>query len=189
MVDEKILVEQVRDGKEVAFAALYDIYVDRIFHYLTSILRDEDLAEDITQTCFLYIWEHRSILSSDKKFSSYLYKMARNYAYKELRSRLTAARYRDITLVTMDKFTAAADESFDLDIIRKEVEKTVESLPESRKNIYRLLTEEHLTVNEIAERLGVSPKTVETQILRSRKKIKETLSRLSAFLVILHFFS
>jgi RNA polymerase sigma-70 factor (ECF subfamily) len=105
-----------------------------------------------------------------------------------LRSRLTAARYRDITLVTMDKATAPSDESFDLGVIRREVAKTVESLPESRRNIYRMLTEEHLTVNEIAERLGVSPKTVETQILRSRKKITETLGRLSAFLLFLPLF-
>ncbi|MBQ9820467.1 MAG: RNA polymerase sigma-70 factor [Bacteroidales bacterium] len=187
--DEKILIEQVREGKEFAFAALYDRYVDRIFGYLSSLLRDDNLAEDITQTCFMYIWEHRSILSSEKSLSSYLYKMARNYAYKHLRSRLTATRYRNSTSVTMNKAAPPADEKIDMDIIRQEAWKVINALPESRRAIYRMFTEEQLSVKEIAERLDISPKTVETQIFRARKALKTVLGPLSAFLILLYLFT
>ena len=179
MSDERTILEGIRDGKAVAFAALYDKYVDRVWTYLYSILRDETLAEDITQMCFLYIWEHREHISPDKNFSSYLFTMARNYAFKELRRRLTVSRYQDLMMVLMDKEHPSPDIGLDVEVIRREVDRVVASLPESRRRIYLLRTLEHMEVGQIAQLLGISPKTVETQILRARSRIREALAGLT----------
>lgn len=67
--------------------------------------------------------------------------------------------------------------NIDNKIIRKELDSIIDTFPLSMKKIYLLRTVEGLSVNEIAENLEISPKTVETQLLRAKKKIKEKFNK------------
>lgn len=47
------------------FASLYDRYVSMVYGYVSPVLMDSTLAEDITQFCFMKLWEHCSSISHD----------------------------------------------------------------------------------------------------------------------------
>ena len=63
MVDEK-LIRRLNVSDEDAFEALYDRYVGMVYNFLNSVLKNDALAEDYTQWCFLQLWEHRLSISS-----------------------------------------------------------------------------------------------------------------------------
>ena len=95
MDQEYLQVIRLNCGSKQAFTAIYNKYVGRIFNYVCAMTRDEVLAEDITQFCFMKLWERRKEIRPDENFAAYLYVIARNAVYKETRRLITSANYID----------------------------------------------------------------------------------------------
>ncbi|MBO5194300.1 MAG: RNA polymerase subunit sigma-70, partial [Bacteroidales bacterium] len=73
MSEDRMLIVQMNAGSKKAFASLYDKYVSMVYGYVYSVLKDSTLAEDITQFCFMKLWEHRSIIAQDRNLPAWLY--------------------------------------------------------------------------------------------------------------------
>ena len=82
MQEDYLLIIQLNGGSKRAFSVIYDKYVGIIYSYVNSILRDDLLAEDITQFSFMQLWKHRDRISPYRNLPAYLYVVARNAAYK-----------------------------------------------------------------------------------------------------------
>ena len=95
MDQEYLQIIRLNCGSKQAFTAIYNKYVGRIFNYVCAMTRDEVLAEDITQFCFMKLWERRKEIRPDENFAAYLYVIARNAVYKETRRLVTSANYID----------------------------------------------------------------------------------------------
>lgn len=149
------------------------------------MLHNDVLSEDITQFCFMKIWEHRSDIHPDENFAAYLYTIARNAVYKETRRSITSAIYIDHVINTSPKSSDTTYEQVNYNLLQKEITEFIESLPESRKKIYRLSTQEHLSNEEIAEMLNISVNTVKTQIWRVTSSLKKHLSNFFTFFLIM----
>lgn len=187
MKDDAKLIERLNKSDRKAFEHLYDKYVRIIYSFLLSILNDTHLAEDLTQWCFMQLWEHRNEITSDRNLPAWLYVVARNAAYKELRRQLTAARYSEYALNFKDKFDVVQTSSSEIKVITDEMSAVIDNLPESRKKIFLMRTVDGLSVNEIAHTLGISPKTVETQIARAKSALRKRASELLFLAVITAF--
>lgn len=175
MQEDYLLIIQLNGGSKRAFSVIYDKYVGIIYSYVNSILRDDLLAEDITQFSFMQLWKHRDRISSYRNLPAYLYVVARNAAYKEVKRQLRAAKYMNFAKEHYCDLVAINANYVDYGLIVKEIEKVMSLLPESRKKIFLLRTEQNMSIKEIAESLGISPKTVETQISRTMKVLKKAL--------------
>lgn len=92
MDQEYLQIIRLNCGSKQAFTAIYNKYVGRIFNYVCAMTRDEVLAEDITQFCFMKLWERRKEIRPDENFAAYLYVIARNAVYKETRRLVTSAQ-------------------------------------------------------------------------------------------------
>ena len=77
MDQEYLQIIRLNCGSKQAFTAIYNKYVGRIFNYVCAMTRDEVLAEDITQFCFMKLWERRKEIRPDENFAAYLYVIAR----------------------------------------------------------------------------------------------------------------
>ncbi len=178
MISDVELIEKLNKSDKSSFEALYDKYVSMVYSFLNSVLKDEILAEDLTQWCFMQLWEHRESISSERNLPAWLYVTARNAAYKEVRKHLTAAKYIEFYSKESVDLPVDRTENRDMMIIMREIAKYVDMLPESRKRIFVMRSVEGKSVSEIASELTLSPKTVETQIARAKSFIRQHVSKL-----------
>ena len=186
-MNDAILIKQLNASDKKAFGLLYDKYVGMVYGFLVSVLRQEGLAEDLTQWCFMQMWERRETISAERNLPAWLYVIARNAAIKELRRQVTAANYVEYALNSKQEAEHDAGPQSDLKVITEEMERVIGQLPESRRKIFLMRTVDGLSVNEIAEKLGISPKTVETQIARAKQALRECVSPLLYLAIIISF--
>lgn len=186
MKEDQILVEQLNASSMEAFSALYDKYAGMVFNFTLSILKDDCISEDITQSCFALMWSRRASISPDGNLPAWLYVVARNAVFKEVRRQVTASKYLDY-LSNNDNADSQENDLTERDtaVIMSEAEAAIDALPESRRKIYKMRFIDGLSVHEISERLDISPKTVETQIARAKNAIRQRISELLMLAVLL----
>jgi RNA polymerase sigma-70 factor (ECF subfamily) len=174
-IDKRTLLLLIQ-GDESAFESIYRTYSAWVYNFFLSILSDEPAAEDLTQNVFLKIWEKRADIDPDAHFEAYLFTIARHLAYRVRGDYLTTEsltaslqdRQEDVDISTEQEIEAVS--------LREYIDSLVEQLPPARREIYRLSRIHHLSNKEIAERLSISVKTVETQLYRSLQFLKAKLS-------------
>lgn len=179
-IDEETLL-RLKNGDKRTFEALYWKYSGKLHNFVLSLLYDKSLAEDITQTCFLKIWEHRGNIDIKKSFSAYLFTIARNLVYDETERSLRADEYATRLQDFLETGSDHTEKEIDAIFMESEIDKYIDQLPAERRRIFLLSRKDGLTNKEIAARLSISEKTVETQIYRSIKYLKEKLG----FLLVL----
>lgn len=170
------LLERLKDGEEAAFESIYWKYNSHVFNFINSLLYDRILSEDITQSVFMKIWEKHESIDLDKGFDAYLFTIARNMVYKETENRLLSESAFYALSQQQTNEDVLTEEKIDADSLRLYIDKLIEQLPFSRKEIFKLSRRDHLSNKEIAIRLSISEKTVETQLYRSLRFLKQKLS-------------
>lgn len=186
MKEDQILIEQLNASSMEAFSALYDKYAGMVFNFTLSILKDDCISEDITQSCFALMWSRRASISPDGNLPAWLYVVARNAVFKEVRRQVTDSKYLDY-LSNNDNADSQENDLTERDtaVIMSEAKAAIDALPESRRKIYKMRFIDGLSVHEISERLDISPKTVETQIARAKNAIRQRISELLMLAVLL----
>ena len=169
------LVTRLREGDDVAFEKLYEKYAGKIFNISRKMgLRSED-AEGVVQDVFLRIWRNRSNLDSSLSFNAYIIAIVRSIVLKESRK---YARFIAFQHYAIQHFPGGSNETEDYviftDLDKKSTE-AIEQLPAKQKQVFMMKNFEYLSVEEISEKLNLSKRTVENQIYRATKHLKESL--------------
>ncbi len=164
MHDEKQLIIALRNDSHEAFHTLYDFYKHRVCRFIFNILGSYDETEEVFQSVFEKLWEHRHILDSESPIGAYIYKIAQNRVYDVLRQR-TSRKLFEKKLSEMTEKSDSLSESLlhDRDF-NQYLEQLVRQLPERRKEIFLLRYFHHLSYREIAEKLNITENTVDTQL-------------------------
>lgn len=168
------LLNRLKHGDEAAFESVYRKYGSWVYNFIHSLLFDKDMAEDLTQTVFLKIWEKRETIDAELGLEAYLFAISRNLVYKETEKRMQFVYPLD----TSDNLVGDSymEENIDADSLRSYINTLIDQLPPARKQIFILSRHNHLSNKEIAARLDLSEKTVENQITRALHYIKQKLS-------------
>lgn len=175
----------IKKDDQRAFDELYARTWKQLYVKTYSRLKIEDLSKDIVQEVFVDFWNKRharDILN----IQAYLMQAVKFKVLDEFRK----SRYE---FVELDNFIEQIRDSNDADsqLISKEfftaLKAWTETLPAKRREIFRLKYEEGLSNKEIAERLDVSVKTVQNQLLNSSAELK-LLLRTALFTHFLLFF-
>ena len=152
--------------------------------FVAGYTDSDEVAEDIVQELFLAVWQEPERWAEARNVRVLLFVAARNRALDHLRRRRVRARHAQRTVAESQGgalLPRAADE-LELAEIRNALDSAIEALPARAREIFRLNRTNGLTYRQIADRLGVSIKTVETQMSRSLKKLR---ARLAVFLTLL----
>jgi RNA polymerase sigma-70 factor (ECF subfamily) len=168
---ERAWVERIRAGDPAAFEALYRAYWERLYVFAFRYLRSKEDAEEIVQEVFFRIWRGHVHWVPAGAVRNYLYLAVRNAAHDRLKRAAVADRWRG--------GQRAMAEEIDLEEadLAAAVERALAELPSKRATICRLRLINELSYAEIAERLDISEKTVETQLARGLKFLRERITR------------
>ena len=186
--EERILFEELKKGSKVAFSQLFHRYYSYLCNYATVILKDDDSAEDIVQGFFVILWEKRDTITIDTSVKSYLFRSVKNRCINQLQHLSLKAGFvnKSITLAETGEYDF---DNFPDPELADLIEKSIGSLPEKRREIFRLSREDGLKYKEIAEKLNISIKTVEAQIGLAFKSLREMLKDFKTGFVLFLFFS
>lgn len=173
-VDKNILLK-LKSGDNAAFEELYWEYSAKLYNFVCASLPDKDFAPDIVQNVFLKIWERREDIDPEKSFQSYLFTIAKNLIYKQTEQTMQASRYYEEIMKYAGEEDVSTLEKINYHFLKNSVDELLEELPPARRKIFMMSVYEGLTYKEIASRLGISVRTVETQIRRSMLFLREQL--------------
>ena len=185
-VDGHLLID-LKNGDEKAFETLFWKYNEHVYHFIYSLLYEKSMAEDLTQNVFLKIWEKHETIDVEQNFDAYLFTIARNLVYKETENRLLSEKLTESLQRQLSDADSLTEERIDAESLREYINSLIEELPPSRREIFRLSRQEHLSYREIAERLSISEKTVETQLSRALRFLRDRLSS-DGFLCLITLF-
>ncbi|WP_372775211.1 RNA polymerase sigma-70 factor [Mangrovibacterium sp.] len=172
---EQEILSRIAQGDLKAYRILFDRHFSDLCNFLLSYLHDRRFAEEIALEIFTTIWEKSDQLNIHTSVKAYLYTAAKNRAISIFR------RNKNHLLRSLDieEQSVIADERSHLYLENKElreiIQAAVDSLPDQSRKIYKMAWEENLSHKEIAEKLGLSPKTVENHVGIALRKLRTQL--------------
>nr|WP_256471374.1 RNA polymerase sigma-70 factor [Solitalea agri] len=177
MLDDIALIYLLKCDDMAAFDELYHRYWEVLYDIACKKLNDKEDAKDIVHDLFLQIWNSRTTLNIYKSVSGLLFVSLKNKIIDKQRLTLSHARKNaDIGKAQQEGYNSIYDQVFYNDL-NSFVNRQVDQLPEKMKEIYRLSREENLSINEIADRLTISPQTVKNQITTALKHLRKKVSQ------------
>ena len=178
------------------FKLVFETFYPRMLRFAEAYVGDRFEAENIVQDVFLKLWEKRASLPVDLNLQAYLLTMLKNQCMDFLRHRkVVEEHFVDWEIVEQQEaaFNYYAINQFDpeqadVESLERLVEKAINDLPEQCRRVFELSRYEGLKYKEIAERLGISVKTVETHISNALKMLRITLKDLFPLWLLLIVF-
>ena len=179
------LVERIRAGDEEAFDALFKMYYNNLCRFGWRYVNSTAIAEELVQDVFLRLWENRSTWKPLGTVRGYLYKSVKHRAIDYLKHQMVIDKHKeliktDIKYVTMDVNDEHQDEH-----LREAIAKAIENLPERGRMVFKLHRYDGLSYKEIAQVMDISVKTVENQMTRVFKLLRQDLSHLLPVVFVL----
>lgn len=176
------LIGLIRDGDAAAFNELHRRHFQALCRAAWNVLKDKDACMDVIQDVFTWFWTHREqhAMSSPK---GYLLMAVKYQVANTIRSGKVKANFFDRAAKQQLSYSLNA-ESTEFKELKAFIQKIAATLPERCREVYELSRDEQLNNREIAERMGISEKTVEAQLTKALKVMRTQLSHLSSW----HFF-
>ena len=169
--EDIFLVKKLGEDDIAAIEVLYIRYAPQVKSFVLAVMKNESDSEDIVQDIFLKIWEERDKLANIRSFKSYLYSMTRNMVYNRLKKKSVHQRY--ISSAGKEQMSADPERRIVTKDLLHHIHTEIENLPKHQRNIYEMNREDSLTYNEISERLGISPKTIQYHIGKVLARLKK----------------
>lgn len=176
------LIENIRKGDVRSFERVFNLYAEDLVRYATTIVKDPDDAEDIVQHLFVSIWEKKGIPEISTSLKSYLYRSIHNTSLNKLKQIKVKESYVAHINYVSDGLTSGANALVEQKETAAIIEQAMNELPEQCRKIFSMSRMEQLKYQEIADQLGLSVKTVENQMGKALKHMRE---RLKDYIVIL----
>jgi RNA polymerase sigma-70 factor (ECF subfamily) len=176
-VGDRALVDRIRAGDVHAFEMMFKAHYDALCRYIAAYLGSRDAAEDVVQGVFTRIWEDRARWDVHGALAHYLYAAVRRRAVSHLRH--DAVRRRAAPHLTVEAHARhggeLASEQFEALELRHRFERVLTTLPPRTREAFVLSRREGLSYDEIALRMGISPKTVGVHIGRSLAVLRKAM--------------
>ena len=182
--DEVECVSKIRMGNPAAFEDLFNLYCQQLINFSRNYVKDKQIAENVVQDVFVSVWQNRTNLDPTKMIKAYLFTAVKNNSLKHLRHLNTENKEIEDNLPYTYDYERP-DKKLDEKEMELKIHQAIDELPEKCMEIFKMNRFENLKYAEIASILDISVKTVETQMGRALKKLRE---RLKPFLIMIVFF-
>jgi RNA polymerase sigma-70 factor (family 1) len=186
VIDDQVIRKALKEGDTASFEQLYKYYGKRIHIICTKrfFLSHED-AEEVIQDTFLKIWKNRDHLDVSLSVHAYVFTVARSIILNNLRKNATAVAYKNYLILKPDNFSTDTSDHVDYMDLEKNLQKLLDDLPPQQKSIFILSKFHDLSNDEIAKKLNLSKRTVENQLYRALKIVKENLKSYKIYILLL----
>lgn len=182
LIREKILLAKIRAGDEKSFSLFYDLYVDKIFRFISFKVTNKDEAEDLTSEVFLRAWNYFQDGYKIDNLKAFLYRISRNAIidfYKKNYNKKTVPLSECETAKNYQKIGAGKNimDKIDLNIKLKQVLKKLDLLKDEYKEVILLRFIEDYSISEINKIMNRSNGATRVLIHRALNALKEKMKK------------
>jgi RNA polymerase sigma-70 factor (ECF subfamily) len=179
MLGDVLLVSKIKNGNVNAFKEVFTIYYAPLCMFASCIVKDTNDAEEIVQELFYVIWKNRNNLPLLHSLKGYLYNAVRNQSLLFVEHRNVVRTYASTEKERMsgDRWNTNPQAEMETAELEDLVNKSLNTLSERCRTIFLMHRMESCKYSEIADRLGVSVKTVEADITKALKTLKAEINR------------
>ncbi|MGN7706987.1 RNA polymerase sigma factor [Chryseobacterium sp. 22543] len=179
------LLKKIKSGDRPAFMLLYDRYWDSLYSFVFVRTRDKEIAEEILQNLWVKILENTDVIQTDDSES------AKGYLLRHLHYRIldfyNSYKKAPLTL-SIDEFDIPNEfeisdtdyfeilEENEINALLSMIDEVVAQLPSTEQQVYDMRIRKNMSVNETAEALGLSNKTVSNKLSKALGEIREQLN-------------
>ena len=191
MLNEQEILERLKDQDQSAFTIIYNTYSKKIYSYAIRFVKSNDIAEDAVHDIFVKLWNSAADLDIQVSIQSYLYKLAHNHLLNLIRREAVEGRYIDEMMNNAADFSQNTEETIEYRETLAKTRQAIDNLPPQRKLIFEMGRGEGMSHKQIARELNIADSTVNNQIVKALKSIKEHLlatgaiGAMAAFILLL----
>ena len=183
ILEDKALIIALKNGDEEAFTSLYHRYCNKVYKFCSLYFTNNSSAEEVVQEVFIKLWDIRSYVNENENLEGLLFIITRNMVFDNTRKYFNESFYHISILAAYDKAYDIEEELHAKDL-KVYIDRLVNELTPRQKEIFCMSRYEHLSYKEIAEKLNITPKTVERHINDALKYLKKNIYFLHLFLSI-----
>lgn len=177
-VEDKILLNEIRNRNRKVFEALFYEYYPHLVRYAEGFVFDKQVCEDIVQNLFIHFWENTHRIEIQLSLKSYFYQSVKNRCLNFLRDIHVQDKHK---LLYLEAMLNQDDSSGWVDLeITKKVQEALEQLPPQMADLFKQKYLFGRKYHEIAEINHISENTVKTQLKRAKEKMRKILLDSSA---------
>jgi len=171
---DKTLTHQLKANDQSAFQEIFRQHYPSACRAIRRFIRDNNTVEDLAQDVFVRFWERRHKIEVKTSIGAYIHRMAINEALSFLR------KQKKFQQDNIDDFSFANKESSSIEVmegqeLQQKIKRGIDSLPPKCRTVFLLSRHEELSYKEIALKLEISVKTVENQMGKALRVMREHL--------------
>ena len=172
-IPNNTLFQKIQQGNKTAFDSLFFKYYKPLYRFALHFCNNTIIAEESVQKTFIKIWQNNSETNNTEDIGKLLFTYTKNAIIDEIRKDNARKKYENSALTELIiEENNTNDNKYRIKAI---IETAIEQLPKKSKEIFRLAKQEGLSINEIAQHLKISNKTVENQLTITYKKMRQYL--------------
>lgn len=176
--------ERIRKGDEAAFETLFREHYEMLCHFARKLLGNMEEAEELVQDLFVQLWDKRDQLPEAMSMRSYLFTAARNRCLNVIKHHKIRDKHQEAVKMAPPAPAPDAAQELEHAELQARIGDAIDKLPDRCQQIFRMSRFEGLKYSEIGQQLGISPRTVETQIGKALRILRGELQDYFPFLLL-----
>lgn len=185
--DSTLLIRQLKEGREAAYEILFKEYYKILTVFANKYLVDIEASRELVQDLFVSLYEKRNNLEINSSLKSYLFRSVHNRCINQINALKIRSRYAE----QAGYYADVQENNLENEVNKTELEEAlyhaISELPPKCRTIFKMNRFEGLSNGEIADKLALSKRTVETQISKALKTLKVKLEPYMVSTVLLMF--
>ncbi len=185
-MDETHLISHLKRKEKTAFDYVFHLYYSSLCAFCLKYVDNEQVAEDTVQDFFVHFWLNITNLSIETSLKSYLFSSVRNRCLDYKKHCKIKEKHKDFIVKTTDELEHSTEHFLAESELRQALQSAKAKLTPRCREIFDYSRTEGLSNKEIAEKLHLSKNTVQLQISKALKVLREELSEfLPLYLVLI----
>lgn len=170
------ILSRLRADDQSALQLLFNQYYAALCRTIHRYIQDQALTEDLAQNVFVRFWEKRQTLEISSSLEGYLHRMAMNEALMHLR-KLKRRGEAELIENAVTQTTESVEDNYLQGELEEQISRAIDNLPPRTRLVFRLSRFEQMTYKAIAKELEISVKTVENQMVRALRILREQMKK------------
>ncbi|WP_206538808.1 RNA polymerase sigma factor, partial [Aquimarina macrocephali] len=183
-MNDSNLVLKIKKNDEDAIKLIFNELYKPLLAYVTTLTYDTERAKDIVQNSFIILWNKREILAEESSLKNYLFTVCYRLYIDQHRKDQIRNKVMDELKLSVLKNQIEHNDPTERQLRIKKILAVIEELPPRCKQILLLNKRDGVKYKEIAEKLDVSVKTVESQMRIAFQKIRDSFKNEKIILFI-----